>query len=36
MIRGASVIFIGQDREKLIFTDDSEDQIMHRTEAEEV
>ncbi len=36
MIRGASVIFIGQDREKLIFTDDSEDQIMHRTEVEEV
>lgn len=36
MIRGASVIFIGQDREKLIFTEDSEDQIMHRTEVEEV
>ncbi|MHA2474505.1 MAG: LSM domain-containing protein [Promethearchaeota archaeon] len=36
MIRGASVIFIGQDREKLIFTDDSEDHIMHRTEVEEV
>jgi len=36
MIRGASVIFIGQDREKLIFTEDSEDQIMHRTEIEEV
>jgi small nuclear ribonucleoprotein (snRNP)-like protein len=36
MIRGASVIFIGQDREKLIFTENSEDQIMHRTEEEEV
>jgi small nuclear ribonucleoprotein (snRNP)-like protein len=36
MIRGASVIFIGQDREKLIFTEDSEDNLMHRTEEEEV
>ncbi|MFW9867062.1 MAG: LSM domain-containing protein [Candidatus Thorarchaeota archaeon] len=36
MIRGASVIFIGQDREKLIFTEESEDELMHREESEEV
>lgn len=35
MIRGASVIFIGQDREKLIFADDSEEKLMHHTEDEE-
>ena len=35
MIRGASVIFIGQDREKLIFTGDSEEDLMHRAENEE-
>ena len=35
MIRGASVIFIGQDREKLIFSDNDEDKIMHREESEE-
>ena len=35
MIRGASVIFIGQDREKLIFTGDSEEELMHRAENEE-
>lgn len=36
MIRGASVIFIGQDREKLIFTEETEDELMHREESEEV
>ena len=36
MIRGASVIFIGQDREKLIFTGNSEEDLMHRAEDEEV
>lgn len=36
MIRGASVIFIGQDREKLIFADDNEEDMMHRAEDEEV
>ncbi|MFW9824620.1 MAG: LSM domain-containing protein [Candidatus Thorarchaeota archaeon] len=37
MIRGASVIFIGQDREKLIFAgEDTEDKLMHREETEEV
>ncbi len=37
MIRGASVIFIGQDREKLIFANnDDEENVMHRAEAEEV
>lgn len=35
MIRGASIIFIGQDREKLIFTDDTEVQLMHREEIDE-
>jgi len=33
MIRGASIIFIGQDREKLIFTD-NEDNLMYREEDE--
>jgi len=33
MIRGASIIFIGQDREKLSFTD-NEDQLMYRQEDE--
>ena len=33
MIRGASIIFIGQDREKLIFTE-HEDQLMYRDEEE--
>lgn len=33
MIRGASIIFIGQDREKLIFTD-NEDSLMYREEDE--
>ncbi len=35
MIRGASVIFIGQDREKLIFADDSEENLLHHAENEE-
>lgn len=35
MIRGASIIFIGQDREKLIFTQDDEEKLMHREESEE-
>jgi small nuclear ribonucleoprotein (snRNP)-like protein len=35
MIRGASVIFIGQDREKLIFSENDEDKLMHRQEVEE-
>ena len=35
MIRGASVIFIGQDREKLIFADDSGEDLLHRSETEE-
>jgi small nuclear ribonucleoprotein (snRNP)-like protein len=32
MIRGASVIFIGQDREKLMFQDNSEEKLMYREE----
>ena len=42
MIRGASIIFIGQDREKLIFaaseTDDEElhDKLMYREEPEDI
>ncbi len=37
MIRGASIIFIGQEREKLIFTEieDEEDRKMYREEPEE-
>jgi len=35
MIRGASVIFIGQDRKKLIFAGDSEENLMHNAEDEE-
>jgi len=41
MIRGASIIFIGQDREKIIFAeaedseDDEEDKKMHHEEEEE-
>ena len=38
MIRGASIIFIGQDREKLIFSEidnEDHDELMHRDEFEE-
>ena len=35
MIRGASIIFIGQDREKLIFTHDDEEKIMHIDEVDD-
>jgi len=35
MIRGASIIFIGQDREKLIFAQDDEEKLLHREETEE-
>ncbi len=35
MIRGASIIFVGQDREKLIFAQDEEVKLMHRNEAED-
>ena len=40
MIRGASIIFIGQDRKKIIFTEsdveeDNHDKLMHRKEAED-
>jgi small nuclear ribonucleoprotein (snRNP)-like protein len=37
MIRGASIIFIGQEREKLIFSqgEDDHDDIMHRKEFDE-
>ena len=39
MIRGASIIFIGQDREKIIFAEaepdeETHDKLMHRKEAE--
>ncbi len=43
MIRGASIIFIGQDREKITFTEkepekendeESHDKLMHRKESE--
>jgi len=35
MIRGASVIYVGQDRKKLIFAGSDEEKIMHRDESEE-
>jgi len=36
MIRGASIIFIGQEREKLIFSQEESDHddLMHRKESE--
>jgi len=36
MIRGASIILIGQDREKLIFTQDDEEKLTHRDEIDDV
>ncbi|MFX0000110.1 MAG: LSm family protein [Candidatus Hodarchaeota archaeon] len=36
MIRGASIIFIGQDREKLIFAAGDEEKLMHREENEDI
>ena len=36
MIRGASIIFIGQDREKLIFAAGDEERLMHREEIEDM
>ncbi len=35
-IRGGSIIFIGQDREKLIFAQDNEEKLMHREEIEDI
>jgi small nuclear ribonucleoprotein (snRNP)-like protein len=35
MIRGASIIFVGQDRKKLIFAQDDEVKLMHRDESED-
>jgi len=35
LIRGASIIFIGQDREKLIFAQDDELKLMYREELDE-
>ncbi len=40
MIRGASIIFIGQDRKKIIFEEaepdeETHDKLMHRKEAED-
>lgn len=38
MIRGASIIFVGQDREKLIFSEvieDNQGNVMHREEIED-
>ncbi len=39
MIRGASIIFIGQDREKIMYSEketeeESHDKLMHRKESE--
>ena len=37
MIRGASIIFIGQDRKKLIIgAEDDEENLLHREEFDEV
>lgn len=36
MIRGASVIFVAQGRESLVFAGDPEENLMHREETEEV
>ncbi|MFX0036170.1 MAG: LSM domain-containing protein [Candidatus Hermodarchaeota archaeon] len=36
MIRGASIIFIGQDREKLIFANTDEEKLMYREEDEDI
>ncbi len=36
MIRGASIIFIGQDREKVIFTEENEDELDKKMFREEV
>ena len=38
MIRGASIIFIGQDRKKLIFTEEDEEEeedLMHQEEIDD-
>ncbi len=38
MIRGASIIFIGQDRKKIIFTEEGveeHDDLMHRDESDD-
>ena len=35
-VRGGSIIFIGQDREKLIFAEDTEEKLMHREEADDI
>ena len=35
MIRGASIIWVGQDRKKLMFAQDDEEKLMHREESEE-
>ncbi len=35
MIRGASIIFVAQDREKLIFADTDEEKLLHREEVDE-
>ena len=34
-IRGGSIIFIGQDREKLIFAQNDEEKLLHRDEVDE-
>ncbi len=36
MIRGASIIFVGQDREKLILAHNDDESVMHREEVEDM
>ncbi len=36
MIRGASIIFVAQGREKLIFAHDDEEKLLHSNETEDI
>lgn len=36
MIRGASIIFVAQGREKLIFAHDDEEKLLHSDETEDI
>ena len=36
MIRGASIIWVGQGREKLVLAQNDDDTIMHRDEVEDI
>jgi small nuclear ribonucleoprotein (snRNP)-like protein len=36
MIRGASIIFVGQDREKLVFAHEDEEKLLHIDETDDI